>query len=59
LLQAKEAEGRYAEAVRAYEAARDYDNVIRVLLEHLKNPEQAVKVVKETKSVEGAKMVAK
>ena len=26
---AKEADGRYKEAVKAYEAAKDYDNVIR------------------------------
>eukprot|EP00118_Oscarella_pearsei_P011922 m.83949 g.83949 ORF g.83949 m.83949 type:complete len:1349 (+) comp36373_c0_seq7:62-4108(+) len=56
---AKEADGKYREAAKAYEAAKDYDSVIRVNLTHLKNPEEAVRVVKETQSVEGAKMVAK
>ena len=31
----------------------------RINLDHLQNPEEAVKVVRETQSVEGAKMVAK
>ncbi|XP_031560697.1 WD repeat-containing protein 19-like [Actinia tenebrosa] len=56
---AKEADGKYKEAARAYEAAKDYDNVIRINLDYLQNPEEAVRVVKETQSVEGAKMVAK
>ena len=50
---------RYKEAVAAYEAAKDYDNVIRINLDHLQNPEEAVRIVNETKSVDGAKMVAK
>ena len=56
---AKEADGKYREAAKAYEAAKDYDSVIRVNLTHLQRPEEAVRVVKETQSVEGAKMVAK
>ncbi len=43
----------------AFEAARDYDNAVRVHLDHLNNPEAAVRIVKETKSVEGAKLVAR
>ena len=43
----------------AYKAAKDYDSVIRINLDNLQDPEEAVKVVNETKSVEGAKMVAK
>lgn len=31
----------------------------RILLDHLKNPEEAVKVVKESQSIEGAKMIAR
>ena len=34
-------------------------NVVRILLDELKNPGDAVRIVKELKSVEGAKMVAK
>ncbi|KAI0219651.1 WD repeat-containing protein 19 [Lamellibrachia satsuma] len=56
---AKEAEGRYKEAATAYATAKDFDNVIRISLEYLQNPEEAVRIVQETQSVEGAKMVAK
>uniref|UniRef100_S4RCS6 WD repeat-containing protein 19 n=1 Tax=Petromyzon marinus TaxID=7757 RepID=S4RCS6_PETMA len=56
---AKEADGRYKEAALAYENAKDYDAMIRVLLEHLNSPEEAVRVVRETQSIEGAKMVAR
>eukprot|EP00043_Microstomoeca_roanoka_P010106 m.96337 g.96337 ORF g.96337 m.96337 type:complete len:1381 (-) comp14788_c0_seq1:232-4374(-) len=54
----READGSYKEAVAAYEAANDYLSVIRLNLEHLRNPDEAVRIVKETGSVEGAKMVA-
>ncbi|XP_059172519.1 WD repeat-containing protein 19-like [Physella acuta] len=56
---AKEADGRYKEAAEAYKLAKEWDNVIRINLDHLQNPEEAVKIVRETQSVEGAKMVAK
>uniref|UniRef100_A0A7N6AUS7 WD repeat domain 19 n=1 Tax=Anabas testudineus TaxID=64144 RepID=A0A7N6AUS7_ANATE len=46
-------------AARAYESAKDWDNVIRVLLDHLNNPEEAVRIVRETQSIDGAKMVAR
>lgn len=32
---------------------------VRINLDHLQNPEEAVRIVKETHSVEGAKMVAR
>ncbi|OON22984.1 WD domain, G-beta repeat protein, partial [Opisthorchis viverrini] len=56
---AREADGAYKEAVVAYEAAHDWDSVARLHLEKLGNPDEAVRVVQETKSVEGAKMIAK
>nr|CAD7410647.1 unnamed protein product [Timema poppensis] len=56
---AKEADGKYQEAAEAYMTARDFDSVIRVNLDHLNNPEEAVQIVKDTKSTEGAKMVAR
>ncbi|XP_034544746.1 WD repeat-containing protein 19 [Notolabrus celidotus] len=56
---AKEADGKYKEAAQAYESAKDWDNVIRVLLDHLNNPEDAVRIVRETQSIDGAKMVAR
>ncbi|TKS68140.1 WD repeat-containing protein 19 [Collichthys lucidus] len=49
----------YKEAARAYESAKDWDNLIRVLLDHLNNPEDAVRIVRETQSIDGAKMVAR
>nr|XP_005286411.1 WD repeat-containing protein 19 isoform X5 [Chrysemys picta bellii] len=56
---AKEADGRYKEAVVAYENAKQWDNVIRLYLDHLNNPEKAVSIVRETQSLDGAKMVAR
>uniref|UniRef100_A0A8C5X1D6 WD repeat-containing protein 19 n=1 Tax=Malurus cyaneus samueli TaxID=2593467 RepID=A0A8C5X1D6_9PASS len=56
---AKEADGRYMEAVTAYEHAKQWDSVIRLYLDHLNNPEKAVTIVRETQSLEGAKMVAR
>jgi WD repeat-containing protein 19 len=55
---AKEAGKEYAEAVKSYEKARDMDNVVRVLLDHLKQPERAAEVVRTTRSAEGARAVA-
>ncbi len=40
---------RYKEAVAAYEAARDYDNAVRLYLDKLNDPENAVRIVKLTK----------
>ncbi|KAG1659031.1 WD repeat-containing protein 19 [Nymphon striatum] len=56
---AKEVDKNYQESAKAYKLAQDYDNLIRILLENLNNPEEAVKIVKESNSVEGAKMVAR
>ncbi|XP_033222946.1 WD repeat-containing protein 19 isoform X2 [Belonocnema kinseyi] len=56
---AKELEGKYEEASRAYESAKDFDNIIRINLEHLNNPGRSVEIVQQTKSIEGAKMVAR
>ncbi|XP_033742140.1 WD repeat-containing protein 19-like isoform X1 [Pecten maximus] len=56
---AKEADGRYKEAADAYKQAKDWDNVIRINLDYLQNPEEAVRIVRDIQSIEGAKMVAK
>jgi len=56
---AKEAEGHYRDAVVAYEAARDFDSAVRIHLDNLNNPEAAVRIVKENRSTEGAKLVAR
>ncbi|ELT93993.1 hypothetical protein CAPTEDRAFT_173399 [Capitella teleta] len=55
---AKESEGRYKEAAAAYGNAKDWDSVIKINLDHLHNPEEAVRIVRKTQSTEGAKMVA-
>ena len=54
----RELEKNYKEAASAYEAGKDYDNVIRVYLDHLKDPKEAVRIVQETQSIEGARSVA-
>uniref|UniRef100_A0A915PT37 Anaphase-promoting complex subunit 4-like WD40 domain-containing protein n=1 Tax=Setaria digitata TaxID=48799 RepID=A0A915PT37_9BILA len=54
-----EGEKKYEQAAVAYKNARDYDNLVRLLLEHLNKPEEAVCVVRESRSTEGAKLVAK
>ncbi|XP_046624059.1 WD repeat-containing protein 19 isoform X1 [Neodiprion virginianus] len=56
---AKELEGKYEEAAKAYETAKDFDNIIRINLDHLNNPARSVEIVQQTKSIEGAKMVAR
>lgn len=54
-----EAMGNHRKAASAYELARDYDNMIRITLDQLNDAPEAVKIVQETRSIEGAKMVAK
>ena len=74
---AKEADGKFKDAVQAYEHARDYDSAVssidllslrhhnilplqvRLYLDKLNDPENAVRIVKQTRSNEGAKMVAR
>ena len=56
---AKETDGKYKEAVVAYEAARDYDSAVRLFLDKLNHPENSVRIVKQTRSTEGATMVAR
>ena len=55
---AKEQDRKYVEACDAYHRANEYDHEVRVCLDHLKDAERAVKVVKMSGSSEGAKMVA-
>lgn len=43
---AREADGSYREAVAAYEMAKDWLSVVRINLDHLRNPEAAVSIVK-------------
>ncbi|XP_037297424.1 WD repeat-containing protein 19-like [Manduca sexta] len=55
---AKEAEGRYHDALKSYLKAQDYEAAIRLNLDKLDDIDEAVNLVQETKSVQGAKMVA-
>ena len=46
---AKESDGKFKDAVTAYEAARDYDSAVRLYLDKLNDPENAVRIVKQTR----------
>lgn len=55
---AKESEGRYGDALKSYLKAQDYESAIRLNLEKLDDIDVAVSLVQETKSIQGARMVA-
>jgi len=55
---AKEQEGSHQEAVSAYEKANDMDSVVRILLTHLNQAPRAMSIVRETRSPQGALLVA-
>src|SRR5699024_1835146 len=42
-----------------YLKAQQWLDVVRIYLDHLNNPGEAVKVVREKRSIEGAKLIAK
>ncbi|KAJ3113681.1 WD repeat-containing protein 19 [Physocladia obscura] len=56
---AKEASGQYEEAASAYERGKDHENLVRLYVEHLQNIDGAVKIVRETRSRESARIVSK
>ncbi|KAJ3330817.1 WD repeat-containing protein 19 [Blyttiomyces sp. JEL0837] len=56
---AKEASQQYAEAALAYERGKDYENLVRLYVEHLHNIDGAVKIVRDTRSKESARVVSK
>jgi WD repeat-containing protein 19 len=52
--------GKFADAARAYEVARDMDAVVRLYLGHqLNQPEKAFEIVRATASSDGAQLVAR
>lgn len=51
-------EGAYEEAAKAYEKANDLDSVVRLLLGQLNQAPRAMAIVRETKSPQGALLVA-
>lgn len=56
---AKEAEKQYADAAVAYEGAKDYDNVVRILVDCLHDIEGAAGIVRKTRSKESARLLVK
>eukprot|EP01116_Phalansterium_solitarium_P013666 TRINITY_DN3106_c0_g1_i10.p2 TRINITY_DN3106_c0_g1~~TRINITY_DN3106_c0_g1_i10.p2 ORF type:complete len:1339 (+),score=616.68 TRINITY_DN3106_c0_g1_i10:197-4213(+) len=54
-----EEQRRYPDAEKAYSVAKEIDSVIRLNLEFLGNPEKAFNLARETRSPEGARLVAK
>lgn len=55
---AMEAAKDFSTAAKSYERARDMDNLVRVLVTHLDQPERAGKIVRQTKSPEAATYVS-
>jgi len=55
---AKEADGAYQEAATAYERANDLDSVVKLQLTHLNQAPRAMQIVRETRSPQGALLVA-
>lgn len=59
LASAKEEQGKYNDAEIAYEKAHDYENVIRLNLYHLNNPEKAKHTLRNLcSSAHAAEMMA-
>lgn len=56
---AKEAEGRYADAAAAYEAAGDLDALVRLCLGPLGQPQRAFGLVRKSQSVAAADLLAR
>jgi len=54
-----EAMGNYKQALYGYSAANDFENVIRMDLDKLDDPQHAITVVQEHRSTEGSKMIAR
>nr|CCC94636.1 predicted WD40 repeat protein [Trypanosoma congolense IL3000] len=54
----KEGEGAFTEAEKAYTQAEDWDNVVRIKVEKLNNLQGAYDIVRQTRSVAAASVVA-
>lgn len=55
---AKESRGSYKEALSAYERWKDYDAVVRLLLNHLDRTEEAFQLVRDTRLQYGAELIS-
>jgi WD repeat-containing protein 19 len=51
-------EKKYEHAYKIFERARNYDNMILILLKHLNQSNEAVQIARECRSAEGARLVA-
>ena len=56
--QSREKEGKYTEAAEAYQRAGDWISVVRLNLSHLGNAGLAIEIVRNSKSTEGAALIA-
>jgi WD repeat-containing protein 19 len=56
---AKESEGRFKEAINSYRLAGDMDSVVRIYLDQMSDPHSASEIVLETRSIDGARMLAR
>lgn len=52
------ADKKYQQAYNIFERARNYDTMILILLRHLNKAEEAVRIARECRSAEGARLVA-
>ncbi|KAJ3337755.1 WD repeat-containing protein 19 [Gonapodya sp. JEL0774] len=55
----KEAEGQALEAAKAFERAKDWEQAVRVYVDTLRDIDSAVRIVRNTKSQEGARIVSR
>ncbi|KAJ3227474.1 WD repeat-containing protein 19 [Clydaea vesicula] len=55
----REAEKLYQDAALAYEKGRDYFSLVRIYVDHLKNIDAAVAIVRKTQCRKSAKLVSK
>ncbi|CAD5215524.1 unnamed protein product [Bursaphelenchus okinawaensis] len=53
------ADKRYEHALRIFEKARSHDNVVMILLRHMNKVDEAVKIARECRSLDGLKLIAK
>jgi len=55
---AKESRGAFMEAATSYEAAQDWEAVVRIFLQQLNDPAKAFDIVRKSHSIGGAELVA-
>uniref|UniRef100_A0A1I7STJ9 Intraflagellar transport protein 122 homolog n=1 Tax=Bursaphelenchus xylophilus TaxID=6326 RepID=A0A1I7STJ9_BURXY len=53
------ADKKYERAYQVFQRARSHDNVVMVLLKHMNRVDEAVEIARESRSLDGLKMIAK